>query len=251
MTEIKTLIEDNINKILEERKKILEKYKLNESTYINRIILYEGLLFSATPQKFLNILKRYGFENVEFCDKGIDGGLCVMSKVNKNQFSILNQICNVCGWKIAMQFKRDGDYRCIFMRKFGDDADNLVYNDCQGLLFHITPLTKLAKIKTQGLTPKAYNKNENHEDRIYLTYDRNYAVTLAKQLIQYNKWDRKSIQNNEYPFGIVVIMLNRLNNDHDVKPKFFIDPNSPNSVYTHNNIPPKAIVTIEKIKVSL
>lgn len=247
---LKTIIAKTIDEYVEKRRKILIDNGINENTYNNRLLLYEGLITSLNTDNMLPLLKRHGFNNVEYADKGFKGSICIRVITSENNIPKLEQICRITGWQIAITRKNtNSDYKFILTRKFGDDADELVYEQCNGLLFHLTPYYKTKPILAKGITPKSNSKMEQHKDRVYLSLSEKYLSSLAKEMVEFNDWPKEDIEKGEFKFSIFVVMLNHLDKEHDIFPKFFIDPMAPNSVYTHNNITPNTFVGIEKLAV--
>lgn len=248
MEDLKAIIRKTINQYIEKRNKVLIDNGINENTYNNRLLLYEGLITSLNLDKMLPLLKRQGFDNAEYADKNFKGSTCIRVIANEENISKLEQICRITGWQIAIMKKNtNSDYTVILTRKFGDDADELVYQQYNGLLFHLTPAYKTKSILAKGITPRSKSKVEKHKDRVYLSLTNEYLSSLAKEMIQFNDWSKEDIRKGEFKFSIIVVMLNKLDKENDIYPKFFVDPMSPNSVYTHDNIIPKTFVSVEKL----
>ena len=250
MDNLKNIIIQTIDEYIEKRRRVLIDNGINENTYNNRLLLYEGLITSLNVEKMLPLLKRKGFDNAEYVDKGFQGSTCIRVITSEDNISKLEQICRITGWQIAITRKSiNNDYKIILTRKFGDDADELVYEECNGLLFHLTPYYKTKPILAKGITPKANSKMEQHKERVYFSLSEKYLSSLAKEMVQFNNWSKDEIENGEFKFSIFVVMLNKLDKENDIFPKFFIDPMAPNSVYTHDNIIPNTFVKVKKLTV--
>lgn len=96
-------------------------------------------------------------------------------------------------------------------------------------LYHVTPNSKLEKIKRIGLTPKSMSKLSNHPDRIYLAVNELGADFIREQLAQYNE-------------DLVTLKIDIEKVQYH---KFMKDPNYALGVYTYQNIQPDAIEVVE------
>jgi len=106
------------------------------------------------------------------------------------------------------------------------------------ILYHVTGLKNIDKIKKQGLVPKSKNKIEYHLDRVYLTSNYDIAEEFLK-ILNYN------YDSDDYT--ILTINTNNINNL-----KLYYDPtyyhNSEenyDTFYTYDNIPPYSIKYID------
>lgn len=103
--------------------------------------------------------------------------------------------------------------------------------DKKEILYHVTSIKNKEKIEKIGLVPKSKNKRANHNDRIYLGFDKIITKNLA---YQFSKGD----------YILLKINTNGLNIN------FYDDPDFiENGVYTYNNIPSNNIEIIEEFSV--
>lgn len=240
-------VHEKLQQKLKEQEQLLKEFNINSATHANRILLYEGLLISANPEQFVRILKKKGL-NAEISDQNrIDSIHVLIHKDEGFNSSTLKQLCTVCGWQIAVE----SDNQIVCSRKFGDDADDIVYNQNNGLLAHIAPTQSFSKIRTKGLTPRHQNKNENHGDRVYCLTNMGAVYELAYSFIPHYMWTQDQIDNNTFKFVMLILDLSKLDKEKSVIPKFFIDPKARYSVYTHNNVPPQCIVNAIEITMQL
>ena len=127
-------------------------------------------------------------------------------------------------------------------------------------MYHITPISTVDKILKFGLSPKSktYIAGEKacHSDRVYLFngFDRDaiskFAAQLGKQSSQYDKLKKLLLQTNDY--ALLKIDKRKVPNlklyrDNNFKSK---DPKKPIALYTYSNIPPNAIICVDKISVN-
>ena len=101
-------------------------------------------------------------------------------------------------------------------------------------VYHITDQKFIDKVKQIGLTPKTLGKRSAHPERIYVSLSKKDSDFLFKGLKQHigkNKGIELTIDTSK------------------LKDPFYEDPNfKGQGVYTHQNIPPSAIVKYENIK---
>jgi hypothetical protein len=101
------------------------------------------------------------------------------------------------------------------------------------LVYHITDVRYLDKIKSIGLTPKTKSKLSSHPERIYVALDKEDALNL---------WKRMKIFIPKEKGILLTIDTEKLSDT------FYNDPNFINKgVYTYNNISPQSIINIEPI----
>jgi len=100
-------------------------------------------------------------------------------------------------------------------------------------IYHITKTINVDKIEKYGLIPKSKNKITQHNNRVYFILDTKQINILAKLL--YPK---------ETEISVIDIETKYIKNI-----RFMKDVNTPNGIFTLENIPPNYITSIEKLTV--
>jgi hypothetical protein len=213
---------------------------------IERKLLYEGLIFSYSPDIIIDNLRKIGFKDVIYNGKTININF-ILSEKNKDVYEKLNNfLYNVCGWfhgasladgmltKDKLDFFKHnrGNVILQYEPKFDVEVSEIP-ND----LFHLTTCDKLDKVLKSGLTPRTSIEYFSFENRIYLSKNKESLLDFAKQ---------KSLINKKRCFIILKINLNGFTD----RIRFFIDPNFNGGIYTLENIPKPTIKPIEKIFIS-
>ena len=131
----------------------------------------------------------------------------------------------------------------IFEKKYQKPLKN---NDIEvpNILYHITQKCYVTKIKQKGLIPKSGNKLSEHPERIYFLTSKpreDILWRIAKQIFIQN-------DSNEYVERNAMVLLTIDITKVKNKLKFYSDPNADECVYTYDNISPKLITKMEKIK---
>lgn len=212
---------------------------------INRQLLYEGLIFSYSPDIIISKLKKFGFRDVVYNGKTININF-VLSNQNKEIYEKLNGfLTNVCGWfhgisiaggmptkdKIDFLKHKSGNVILQYEAKFDIEVSK-VPNE----LYHLTTCLKLDKILNNGLTPRSSTEYFNFQDRVYLSANKQSLVDLSKQ---------KLLINKKHCFIVLKVSTNGVSD----RIRFFVDPNFSNGFYTLENIPNSALEPIEKIMI--
>lgn len=171
----------------------------------------------------------------------------------------LNNIINFYGFFISQLIKEDNNVYIQIEPKYIEEATDFIYNNCKGILYHITIENLYNKIKNNGLIPKSLNKKSYHPERIYFYFSEN-NISLQQFKIQANNlfknykgyflpYLNNYIIDNKLNVLILKIDLNKykqltyLNNRESEKLhyRFFYDPNHPQAVFTYDSIHPACV----------
>lgn len=107
--------------------------------------------------------------------------------------------------------------------------------DLPSILYHVCNLRNIEKILKIGLVPKSNSNFELYPSRIYLATN----VDSLKKIIKNPAFKKKSTSDE---YCILSINIDKLN---DVD--FYLDTASSNSIYIVQNIPPSAIINVNKL----
>lgn len=211
--------------------------------------LYEGLTFSYPPGTFAKYLynKYENIQNIDTTDTGkilihcyIKDGEILKNNISKSDLSLGGYFLEREGIdKIYKQF-----YFLLYapIYDFFDYTD-YIYNDLDGIVYHITKKKYVDKIIKYGLVPKTSNKGCIHPDRIYV---------LSTQPIEKYKFFvndlYKSDKDNIYCLLKINLKQHLIYLHNKTKLKFLNDPNVtigfnniPIAFYTCENISPNCI----------
>lgn len=167
---------------------------------------------------------------------------------NSNALKELKAIIGNLGYCIAAE-KKINNYNYVFSLhpKFIYEVTEYVYNNCDGILYHITDVNTYQKIIKNGLIPRSNQKGINgdkYPDRVYFYTSKNYGLlnSYAKDLFRFKPEITKAI--------ILKIDLkdrkSYIENYEATMYRFFDDPKGQNSVFTYENIDP-ACINVDKI----
>lgn len=210
---------------------------------LERQLLYEGLIFSYSPQVVITKLRKKGFKGVIYNGKTINISLQLSNNNSEIYEGLNNFLQNVCGWfhgvsitnstptkdKLDFINHKSGTVILQYEPKFDMEITNIPDN-----LYHLTTCDKLKKILNVGLTPRTSTEYFNFENRIYLSNNKEKLINFTKQ---------KSILTKNECFVILKINLNGFTD----RIRFFSDPNFNDGFYTLENIPKSTIEPIETI----
>lgn len=240
-------------------------------------LLEEGVFKSYDAKQIYKILlKHYNIGNEEnFIKNGNDIGIYIGGSYNKdgmlnnseiivvglvipNNFKDIDKIkkfFELCGWKLAQEnvYDKDDTYTVYVFHK------NKQVNEVElpNILYHLTPITKLKKILSNGLVPRTSNVLSNRSERIYLLTEKrtfSFYQYFANQLWKSNLEQSLNLSGlNKKEIG------EKLNQPRDIKYclleidstkcnnlKIFGDPDMDGAVWTYDNIPSKAIKVLTK-----
>jgi hypothetical protein len=213
--------------------------------------IYDGLIKSVEPVKFIDIFTRFlRSKNIKHNLNYLDNGNIFIELYDLNlknlefYFSLIGNLGYFISEyehnNIIKKYNKD-DIMFLFYKNFKIDITIYVepYYDIEiknipDILFHITPNIFVDKILKYGLFPKSKNKISFHPDRIFLCNDN------IKTKILCNKF--KKLSNYGCDWKILKI------NSKDIKDlKLYEDPNyrSDGGLYCLNNIENKYIEICE------
>ena len=225
------------SKIYELIERILTEFKKTEN-------------IDSTVKKLNNILKPTEYTNVSISDEHYDKQHieCLFMPSNYDRLDLLLNKAKLLGWfpsyyRISFFDFKKKDFRFNYeelKRKLQSSIDAFtiffekVYDEKMvgfDILYHITPIERIERIKKQGLSPKSNSKRSYHPERIYFSYDEDELREIKDQLF-------KSEVNKERLSGeyvVIEVNINKL----PKQIKLYSDPNFSDGVYTYDSIPPQ------------
>lgn len=134
--------------------------------------------------------------------------------------------------------------------KTTQDMTDYIYNDCGGIIYHVTLQTRIESIKKSGFRLKNKSGGRKFEPRIYFTAAPD-PKTLKKRIAKiysrknYDKemtWNDYHVRDNEDWYAeVLVIDLNKLNYKIKVYDDYIDDYGKNGAFYTYDMIPPNTI----------
>lgn len=193
-------------------------------------LLYEGLILSYDIDILSDRLKSIGVDILNINKQNYTTRIYATIPPDKQQQT--QQLLIQCGW---YNISPSSDIATI-VPKFGELANDYVYETNKGILYHVTPKYYSDKVMAQGLVPKSKHKIDRSQDLVHLLTDKNECISLS-----YSLSSTTSIHPREY--SLFKIDLNKLHKDH-LKPLFYFDPQYTNGVVTLENIPPYCLTKL-------
>jgi len=233
------------------------EYRLNEQK-----LLYEGLNITYPVEQTINHLEDLNIDrdrdnihsSIENETNVIYVKIYFNNTENNDLFHNIKKEMRTYGWQlggIVDSFQKT--YKNIttiiqpnqvielfFVPLFNTEIDKQFIPN---VLFHVTPTPRLIKIKKNGLTPKTNSKLNNHPERIYFfkTYNLQHIKDLIERLFRTEELEYK--YKSEYTLLQVDMSV-------PFTIRLFNDPDSKNSCYTMENIPPNRIIPVKQFSIN-
>lgn len=195
--------------------------------------LYESLITTYPLKSLFNSLKKDNLiYKSQYWITNENNGVKSLKLNCKNYDMVkIKQKCDFYGYFISYEQEIDIENK-IYQLDINAKYDIEVTNDIIDIpLFHLTDLKKYDKISKNGLIPKDGCKIDSHPERVYFTYSPETFVSLLS-----NNNFNKGIEN----FAVINFVPFKTN-----PYRFFLDPKTPNSVYTLDTINPNYLNFID------
>lgn len=212
----------------------------DQFTYSNyKLGIYESLRTHDINQ-FANKINEYVYvydiSNVN--ETGVLEVTVIQKEFDNFERNSLLTLCRLYGYYIVNE-EYSGPFIIFTIETtYGlKDKTDFVYNQCNGVLYHITAYGYKDKILRKGLIPKHLDKKVSHPGRIYCvtTSDIDELTNLGKQLYNNKKYIVFKINLNKHP------LIDNLTNK-PVQLSFYTDPAYETfGVFTCENIPPQCL----------
>lgn len=132
--------------------------------------------------------------------------------------------------ELQNDYNEDRGLSLYFSAKFGKEVE------LPKTVYHITNAKYVDKIQKIGLKPTSQAKQSTHPDRVYLAVSPESAVRIGDSL---RILSQSTGQDNAY----TMLTFDTVKFPDSLK--FYKDPHFTDGVYTHGNIPPSAITSVE------
>lgn len=158
----------------------------------------------------------------------------------KNVVRNVSNVMNLCGWYELTRLRnknKEGKWFCsIYYEPKYPFKENIFIPNGQ-FIYHISPKKYLHKIMKQGFCP-------SNKSMLYTYPSRNYFFTDSKiDLIGYmDAFNKSKNSNDEY----VLYTIDTRKISHNIT--FYNDNNLHGGIFTSENIPPTAIVSVKDLK---
>lgn len=232
---------------MDKSKFIIEVYKnINKQK-----ILYEGLIKSYSKQDTINMLQKLKSENridSFSIENGANlGNFYFIINIKSDENDALNKAylfrnMNTYGYFLLRSENSANGIEYVFEPKYTVDITNVVYNDYDGILYHVTSDITYNKILKQGLVPKSCSEIGKYPDRIFFTLNNHISSDIAQL---------KNMFYDEIHKGIVKCFYElKIKLDKNIIPhiKLYYDNNMSDSIFTLDNIPNDWIIDTNKIE---
>ena len=202
----------------------------------------ESLMFTFDPQKTKNIVCRkfnlfpsqfYIIDNTN----GQKVDIILPENLPNATIGEIKHLMGTCGYFQCFDIIHDNGYIHLFFEAhLPKDVTKEVISNLD-YLFHATPTIYVNKILKLGLSPKHKNTLFFYPSRIYCMKGNNLSKEQISTLKNVQNQRKKGKHYDDNQYTILTIDTSKLPNGI----KFYVDPNAPDAVYTHQNIPPNAI----------
>lgn len=230
----------------------------DKEDFVERVLrerMDEGLIKTYDAESVIRIgsmelgIPAYDMRIERYYDKDLDStvetvNVMVPTTTTVNKVGEITHFMKRCGYHLSRptpyKTKTENGVMLIYPYEptFSKDVSEEVFEKYE-VLFHATPLAVVPKIFDNGLVPRSKNRLFLYPDRVYCMKGNN--LTDEQIFILKNVQHARSLKpglhdNNKY----VILKINVSKLPKDMR--FYVDPNAPDAVFTHDNIPPEAIM---------
>ena len=211
----------------------------------------EGLIVSYDAETVQDIIRR------KFClperqviikkvdDNGASTDIIVIVlnwSTSSEEIGEIRRTMRTCGYFESQSKMNFEKYMAlVFEPRFANDVTKAVFDQCE-FMYHATPSIFADRILQKGLEPRMKSTAFTYPSRVYMVRNLSQKSIELLKKIQNERGGKVLFDNNEYT--ILSIKIGKLSSNV----RFFMDPIAPNSVYTYDNIPPKAIEVVSELK---
>lgn len=229
-------------------KSIVENILSDYDSFINveNGMVDEGLIKSYDIEKVKDIVcRRFNLAPWQFTVKqqslsgnNVNVAVLFLNKdINKNDEGDIENLMRTCGYHIANKPRFENGFKIVVFTPFFSRNISKRVKMKYKCLYHATPAIYVEKILKNGLEPKSKNKLYMYPDRVHCMVGDN-LTRLQKDIlrtVQRRRGENNILDDNK--FFILKIDTSKLPDNTN----FYVDAMAPESIYTYDNIPPKAI----------
>lgn len=221
--------------------------------------LFETLFTSLENKKFKDVLFEFiGLDksiNINFGSnsKTKDSFILTTNKElsNMSVWTELESLCNRCGYKLN-EYNKGDKWEYLFTPYHGELANDIVYNENNGIIYHLTSEYWYEKIKDKKFIPFRSEFGIDGKSRLYC-WTGKFNKNLEQEICTF-KYSSERVLNTNNKFGKYyqknILLEIDLKKSKD-KFNFYYDPNYQTTaiaLYTKDNIPIDCITKLYKVK---
>lgn len=224
------------------------------TTYNNPLTIWmfmkldEGLINTYPVDKVIEYVSNYFKFNIhQIYKKKAENDIYhirVIIANRDNNFEIIKKAMRLCGYSLGAPKESEiHKYPVVelqFEPEHQTDESKKIRKE-EKVLYHLTPMYNLGKIKHIGFSPRLRNELFSYPSRLYFlrgSVDENEILNLGKQLCKYN-----SSLGNDKKYALITLDLKKIPNDI----KMFLDPNYLYGIFVTENISSDVIVDIKEV----
>lgn len=248
---LKEVVRESVDAVLKDYSNIHHHVNfLNPVTRLMKHDLHEGLIKTYPLNKTIQYIKEYfKLSDKEIYPIDATNGreqIAIIVPIIGNNLELVKKAFALCGYYLGYPKEdelEDGKiYELQFEKKYEENIlEKLRKNE--KVIYHVTPIYNVGKIKKIGLTPKSKNSVFWYPERIY------FVVGSVKSIVNDVATALDSVSTNKInngKYAVIEVGLDKIP-EHV---KFYIDANAPYSIYTYDNISPNAITDIHEIDIN-
>lgn len=217
---------------------------LNDFKKLLKKEIKEGLIRTYPSLfTFRQLRNKYGLDNREIrmssSPDGIGSIEIVLNRKNAAKEDEINKLMETYGYVPGFRF-----VDIVYEPKHeAEIRRNTLERTCDYLI-HISPFSKINKIKRNGFVPRSDNELYSYPERVYFfKYDINFNWDEAIETIRRISKSRGEKEGTKY--AVYFLDVRKIPDNA----RFYQDKNSNNGVYTSDNIPFSAVSQIKQFNV--
>lgn len=225
------------------------------TTYNNPLTIWmfmkldEGLINTYPVDKVIEYVSKYFKFNLhQIYKKEAENDVYhirVIIANRDNNLEVIKKAMRLCGYYLGAPKESEiSNYPVVelqFEPEHQVDESKKIRKE-ESILYHLTPMYNLTKIKNIGFSPILRNELFSYPSRLYFlrgSVSEEEIFNLGKQLCKYNS----SLGNNN-KYALITLDLEKIPNDI----KIFLDPNYVYGIFVTENISPNVIKDVREIK---
>ena len=218
--------------------------QLNEFKEFLKKEIKEGLIRTYPSLfAFRQLKNKYGLDNREIRVSSTSNGVgaieVVLSRKNAAKEDEINKLMETYGYVPGFRF-----VDIIYEPKHETEIKRNTLEQTCGYLIHISPFSKIDKIRQNGFVPRSDNELYSYPERVYFfKYDINFNWDDTIETIRRISKSRGEKEGTKY--AVYFLDIKRIPDNA----RFYQDKNSNNGIYTSDNIPFSAVSQIKQFNI--